>query len=127
MDRGEIISLAFALGQNIAESDELAVLRAKQAEVMEDADSFKLLQAFEELRSAAVDKMQNNEELTEDEQAKLHAMEDEMFANEKIKHLYDLQETFNNMMNAVYYAIDQAVSGGSGCGGGCDSCGSGCS
>lgn len=126
MEKEAIISLAFALGQHISESDELTNFKAKQAEVMQDSEAFRLLKEFDEARSAAIQKMESDEQLSEEEQQKLTQLENAMFANDNLSSLFSLQEKFNNMMTAVYYAIDQAVNGGSGCGGECGSCGSGC-
>ncbi|MGE5544437.1 MAG: hypothetical protein ACM3UW_05625 [Bacillota bacterium] len=53
-------------------------------------------------------------------------MEEAMYNNPLIKGLFDAQEKFNNLMNGVYFALDQAIHGNPGCGGGCDTCGGSC-
>ena len=126
MERDAIISLAFTLGGHIAESEELKRFKAKRDGAMNDPAAFELIRKFEEARNKAVEQMQAGEELSEEQQNELHAIEDAMYANQVVMDMVNTQEKFNNMMSAIYYAIDQAVNGGSGCESGCGSCGSGC-
>ncbi|NLB18537.1 MAG: YlbF family regulator [Syntrophomonadaceae bacterium] len=126
MEKDAIISLAFALGGHISESEELKHFKTKRDVAMNDPVAFELIKKFEELRNKAVEQMQAGEELTEEQQNELHVLEDAMYANQVVMDMVNTQEKFNNMMSAIYYAIDQAVNGGSGCESGCDSCGGGC-
>lgn len=126
MDRAEIISMAFHLGSTISECEEFENFQASQAEVMKDADAVALLQKFQEARTKAVEQMEAGKELSQEEQDYLQELEDSMYTNPLVKGLVDAQEKFNNLMSGVYFAIDQAINGSSGCGGGCDSCGSSC-
>jgi len=126
MDRAEIISMAFHLGQTISECEEFQDYQASQSKVMRDPEAMQLLQRFQEARNQALEQMKKGEELSEEEQNHLHRLEEAMYNNPLVKELVDTQEKFNNLMSGVYFALDQAISGGSGCGGGCDSCGSSC-
>ncbi len=125
MDRAEIISMAFHLGSTISECEEFRNFQIKQSEVMKDAEAMALLQRFQEVRVRAVEQMKEGQEISAEEQKNLQSLENAMLANPLVKGLLDSQEKFNNLLNGVYYAIDQAING-SGCGGGCDSCGSSC-
>lgn len=126
MDRTEIISMAFHLGTTISESEEYQGFQETQSKVMRDADAVALLQKFQEARNKAVEKMEAGQELPDEEQNYLHELEEGMYNNPLIKELLDAQEKFSNLMNGIYFAIDQAINGGAGCGGGCDTCGESC-
>lgn len=126
MDRAEIISMAFHLGTTISECEEYQSFQDCQSQVMRDADAVALLQKFQDARTKAVEKMEAGQEIPEEEQNYLHELEEAMYNNPLIKGLVDAQEKFNNLMNGVYFALDQAINGGSGCGGGCDTCGGDC-
>ena len=93
---------------------------------MRDADAVALLQEFQEARDQAVKKMEAGQEIPDEEQKYLHDLEEKMYNNPLIKGLFDAHEKFNNLMNGVYFALDQAISGNPGCGGGCGDCGSSC-
>ncbi len=125
-DRVEIISMAYHLGTTISESEEYQNFQEKQSMVLRDADAMALLQKFQEARAEAIKKMEAGQEIPDDEQQYLHDLEEKMYNNPLIKGLFDAQEKFNNLMNGVYFALDQAISGSPGCGGGCGDCGSSC-
>jgi len=126
MDRAEIISMAFHLGTTISECEEFQSFQESQSRVMKDADAVALLQKFQEARTKAVEKMEAGQEIPDEEQKYLHELEESMYNNPLIKGLFDAQEKFTNLMNGVYFALDQAINGSSGCGGGCDTCGESC-
>ncbi|MGI6513488.1 MAG: YlbF family regulator [Syntrophomonadaceae bacterium] len=126
MDRVEIISMAYHLGTTISECEEYQNFQESQSKVMRDADAVALLQEFQEARDQAVKKMEAGQEIPDEEQKYLHDLEEKMYNNPLIKGLFDAHEKFNNLMNGVYFALDQAISGNPGCGGGCGDCGSSC-
>jgi len=125
-DRVEIISMAYHLGTTISESEEYQNFQESRSKVMRDADAVALLQEFQEARAEAIKKMEAGQEIPDEEQQYLHDLEERMYNNPLIKGLFDAQEKFSNLMNGVYFALDQAISGGPGCGGSCGDCGRSC-
>ena len=63
--------------------------------------------------------------ISEAEENHFDIMEQQLKGNEIVKELIEAQEKLDNLMQAVYFSINQAVSGDS-CGSDCSSCGGSC-
>jgi cell fate (sporulation/competence/biofilm development) regulator YlbF (YheA/YmcA/DUF963 family) len=64
--------------------------------------------------------------ITPQDENHLSILEQQMQNNALIQQVMDAQDRFNNLMQAVYYAMNQSLSGGcspDGCGGSCSGCG----
>lgn len=126
MTRDEIIQKAFELGTIIAESQEMQNFRKMQAEVILDAEAYTLVVRFQQARDEAAGQLEDEIPLTAEQEAYLEQLEKELQANTRVQELLKAQEVITNLLNAVYFAIDQAVNGVS-CGeSDCQSCGGGC-
>jgi cell fate (sporulation/competence/biofilm development) regulator YlbF (YheA/YmcA/DUF963 family) len=124
LHRDEIIRLAMDLGSSIAQSDELLAVRRLQDQLQADETAFGLVMKYQALRMNLENKQRNGLEATPEEQNQLSIVEQQMQNNALIQQVMDAQDKFNNLMHAVYFAMNQSLSGG--CGpDGCSSC-SGC-
>ena len=59
-------------------------------------------------------KQRNGLEATPEEQNQLSIVEQQMQNNALIQQVMDAQDKFNNLMHAVYFAMNQSLSGGCG-------------
>lgn len=123
----DIIKLAFELGNAIAQSEEIANLKVMQAKLSEDPDAYGLIMRYQDAQSKLENKLQEGLLVTPAEESHIDIMEQQINSNPLIQELIQIQEKFDNLMQGVYFAMNQAISGGEGCSSGCDSCGGGCS
>jgi len=124
----EIIRLAFQLGTAVAESDEVDRLKAIQMKLNQDKDAYDLLMRYQDARMKLDNKYQDGLLVTKAEEDHLRILEQQLTANSIINELIEAQESFNNLMQAVYFAMNQAISmNAGGCSDGCEGCGGGCS
>jgi cell fate (sporulation/competence/biofilm development) regulator YmcA (YheA/YmcA/DUF963 family) len=65
-------------------------------------------------------------QVTAAEEKNIEIMEEEINNNPLIQELIKVQEKFDSLMQGVYFAMNQAISGSDTCSSGCDSCGGGC-
>jgi cell fate (sporulation/competence/biofilm development) regulator YlbF (YheA/YmcA/DUF963 family) len=109
------------LGSSIAQSDELLAVRRLQDQLQADETAFGLVMKYQALRMNLENKQRNGLEATPEEQNQLSIVEQQMQNNALIQQVMDAQD---KLMHAVYFAMNQSLSGG--CGpDGCSSC-SGC-
>jgi cell fate (sporulation/competence/biofilm development) regulator YlbF (YheA/YmcA/DUF963 family) len=120
----EIIKMAFELGNAVAQSEEIEELKASQTRVTQDHTAYDLIMSYQDAKSKMENKLQDGLSLGQAEQANLKNLEQELKSNSIINELMAAQEKFDNLMQAVYFAMNQALSGG--CSSGCDSCGGSC-
>jgi len=120
----EIIKIAFDLGNAINESDEVNNLRLQQVEVMKKKEAYDLIMSYQDAKDKLEHKLMDGLMITEQEENHLKELEQQLNDHPDIQSLLKAQEKVDNLMQAVYFAINQAISGS--CGGGCDSCGSSC-
>lgn len=124
MHRDEIIKLAMDLGYSIAQSDELIAVKRLQDQLQADETAFGLVMKYQALRINLENKQRDGQDATPEDQDQLNSVEQQMQNNALIQQVMDAQDRFNNLMQAVYFAMNQSLSGG--CGpDGCSSC-SGC-
>ncbi|HQA07200.1 MAG TPA: YlbF family regulator [Syntrophomonadaceae bacterium] len=128
MTTEEIIRLAFELGTAVAESDEVDRLKALQMKLNQDSSAYDLLMRYQEAKMKLDNKYHDGLLVTKAEEDHLRILEQQLTANSLINELIQAQESFNNLMQAVYFAMNQAISSSAGgCSSGCESCGGGCS
>jgi cell fate (sporulation/competence/biofilm development) regulator YlbF (YheA/YmcA/DUF963 family) len=120
----EIIKMAFELGNAVAQSDEIEEVKALQDKVTEDKVAYDLIMNYQEAKTKMDNKLKDGLLIPKPEEDHLSILEQQLNNNAMIKELMIAQEKFNNLMQAVYFAMNQAMSGG--CSAGCDSCGGGC-
>ncbi|MGI5921515.1 MAG: YlbF family regulator [Syntrophomonadaceae bacterium] len=128
MTTDDIIKMAFELGNAVAASDEIENLKRMQTTVTQDKDAYELIMKYQDARNRA-DNGDNSGLITgKTAEDHLNILEQQLNNNVLIKELMEAQEKFDNLMQAIYFAMNQAISGGAGgcSSGGCDSCSSGC-
>lgn len=127
MTTEEIIKLAFELGNAIAQSEEIDNLKAMQVKLTEDQESYSLIMRYQDAQTKMENKLQDGLTVTAAEENLVDIMEQQINTNPLIQELIQVQEKFDNLMQGVYFAMNQAISGGEGsCATGCDSCGGSC-
>lgn len=131
MNSDQIIKMAFDLGNAVANSKEIEDLKAKQAAVTENKEAYDLIMRYQDTRTRIENKNNGNNSgiilgKSDSDDDLLAILEQQINNNALIQELMDAQQKFDNLMQGVYFAMNQAISGG-GCSGGCDSCDSGCS
>lgn len=124
MTSEKIIKMAFELGNAVAQSEEIEGLKASQVRVSQDHMAYDLIMSYQDAKSKMENKLQDGLSIGQAEQANLKNLEQELKSNSIINELMAAQEKFDNLMQAVYFAMNQALSGG--CSSGCDSCGGSC-
>lgn len=122
----DIIRLAMELGNALAQTDEIEQLKNMQTVLNEDTSSYDLIVRYQEARMKLEEQKNQGKIISKTDEDHLQILEDQLAGNETIQQLMDAQERFDNLMQAVYYAINQALIGDQ-CSSGCDSCGGGCS
>lgn len=126
MTKEEIVRMAFDLGTAISQSDEMGKILEMQTKIQDDPDAYALLMRFQEARIQAENKMKEGMELTDSEKNHLTILDQQLNNNPIISQMMGVQEQFDNLMQGVYTAMNQAISGAASCSsGGCEGC-SGC-
>lgn len=130
MDRDQIIKMALELGTRIAECSEWQALQETRDKVKQNSESWDLLLGYQEARARLAEKNQKGLTITEADDQELQTIEDKLRENALIKEMITAQENFNNLMQAIYFCVNQGMSGAAsscGDGRGCSSCGGSCS
>ncbi|NLF45843.1 MAG: YlbF family regulator [Syntrophomonadaceae bacterium] len=126
MNGEHIIKLAFELGEALAQSDEIEQLKNMQASITEDARAYDLIVNYQNIKMKLDDQVNEGKIISKTDEDHLQILEDELASNEVIQQLMMAQERFDNLMQAVYYAINSAIVAEEDCSSGCDSCGCDC-
>ncbi|MBC7074881.1 MAG: YlbF family regulator [Syntrophomonadaceae bacterium] len=121
----EIIKKAFELGIAVSQSDEAENLRAKQEEVKDNQGAYDLILRYQDARTKIENKVRDGLTVTQTDENHLRILEQQLNNNSLVQELIQVQKRFDDLMQAVYFAINQALSGNN-CSAGCDSCGGGC-
>ncbi len=121
-----IIKQAFELGNSIAESDEINALKDLQQRLTEDQTAYDLIMRYQDARMKLENKKGSGLIIPKTEEDHIAILEQQLSTNKLIKEMMIAQEKFDNLMQAVYFALNQAISGGDDCSSGCDSCGGSC-
>ena len=122
MEREEIIRQAMQLGEVIADSEVLTRLRDKQMQLAEHAEAYSMLLRFQEAQMNLEHKLNAGEILDPNEEHALDEMEQALTNQPVVQELMKAQEEFDGLMQGVYFAINQMVTGTGNCAGGCDGC-----
>jgi len=126
----DIIKMAFELGNAVANSEEIENLKAKQALVTQDKEAYDLIMRYQDTRNKVDNKSNSGNGLIlgKSDEDLLSILEQQINNNALIQDLMQAQQKFDSLMQGIYFAMNQAISGGGGgCSGGCESCGSSCS
>lgn len=126
----EIIRMAHELGEAIAQSEVIDGIEAAQNRLMMDKDAYDLLMRYQDARMKLQHKIEDGMNIDPVEENHFDILEQQLKVNDVVKDLMEAQEKLDNLMQAVYFSINQALSGGS-CGDSCgdsdcSSCGGGC-
>jgi cell fate (sporulation/competence/biofilm development) regulator YlbF (YheA/YmcA/DUF963 family) len=121
----EIIKRAFELGEAIANSEEIVQLKEMQERLTSDQQAYDLVVRYQDARNQINHKLEDGLLVTKEEESHLDIMEQRLNNNQLVQQLIQAQEKFDNLMQAVYFAMNQTVFGGD-CSAGCDSCGGHC-
>lgn len=122
----EIIRMAHELGEAIAQSEVVDGIQAAQNRLMMDKDAYDLLMRYQDARMKLEHKMEDGISINPAEENHFDILEQQLKANAVVKELMDAQEKLDNLMQAVYFSINQALSGGSCSDADCSTCGGGC-
>ncbi len=126
MTAEDIIKLAFELGNALGQSEEIEQLKNMQTSISADSKAYDLIISYQEAKMKLEDQMNEGKIVSKTDEDHLQILEDQLAENETIQQLMQAQEKFDNLMQAVYFAINQAITDEDDCSGGCDSCGCGC-
>jgi len=126
MTTEEIIKMAFELGQAISESKEVVELTMQQVKLTQNQEAYDLILRYQEAQKQLENKAHDGLLITPAEENHISILEQQLNSNEMIKNLMQAQENLDRLMQGVYYAINQAITGGNNCASGCASCGGGC-
>ena len=125
MSTDKIIQIAMELGSAMAVSEQVQVLKGTQAQVLDNPEAATLLQTYQEARSQLENKLRDGVQVIPSEEERLEMLRKQLAAHPLIQELMTAQEGFHNLMESVFFIINQAVSGD--CGADCNSCGGSCS
>lgn len=126
MNRDAIIKLAMELGSSIASSDELLEVKKLQDQLQSDETAFGLVMKYQATRMNLENQQRAGQNATPEDENHLQILEQQMQNNHLVQQVMNAQDKFNNLMQAVYFAMNQSLSGGcspEGCGGSCSGCG----
>jgi len=126
LKRDAIIKLAMELGSSIASSEELMDVKRLQSQLQADETAFGIVMKYQANRMNIENKQRAGQSVTSEDENHMHILEQQMQNNPLVTQVMDAQDKFNNLMQAVYFAMNQSLSGGcgqDGCGGSCSGCG----
>lgn len=124
MNTDEIIKMAFDLGAAIAVSDEIEQLKTAQEKVSADQKAYELIMNYQDAKTKSDNKLRDGMQLSKIEEDHLNILQQQLNSNAMVMELIKTQEKFDNLMQAIYFAMNQALSGG--CSSDCSSCGGSC-
>lgn len=125
MHKEQILQMAFELGAAIGRSPEYDSMQALQSQVADDRGASDLIASYQQAMMQLENKRRDGLDILPDELQRLEAMQQELSSHELVKELVQAQEQLNNLIQGVYFAINQAMKGQS-CTSDCSSCGGGC-
>jgi len=121
----EIIAMAFELGSAISQSLEFDAVKDMQNRLGEDQEASNLIMHYQEERAKTDNKLQDGLLITSNEENQSDILLQQLSSNPTVQELIQVQEKFNNLMQGVYFALNQAISGDE-CSSDCGSCGGSC-
>ncbi|NLJ72174.1 MAG: YlbF family regulator [Syntrophomonadaceae bacterium] len=126
MSTENIIKQAFTLGDLIAQSEEINQLKELQVKLTEDQAAYDLIMRYQEAVMKLENKRNSGLIIPSNEEDHIAILEQQLNSNALVNEMMVAQEKFDNLMQAVYFALNQAISGSNSCADGCDSCGGTC-
>lgn len=114
------------LGSSIAASDELLEVKNLQQQLQEDETALGLVMRYQDARQTMENRQKQGQIIGPNDENHLNILEQQLQGNVLVKQVMQAQEQFNNLMQAVYFAMNQSLSGScnpSSCGGSCSGCG----
>lgn len=126
MEKEQILTMAFELGAAIARSEQMGILRDMQDRVSSDAGAAGLIMNYQDTMQQMDNKRRDGLDILPAEISHLETLQNELTGNPLVSQLIQVQQDFNNLMEGVYFAINQAINGGS-CSSDCSSCQGSCS
>jgi len=121
----KIIEMAMDLGNAIAQSKEVDALKEMQAKLDADPEASSLIENYQEARTKVENKLRDGLEIMPNEENHLQILQQQLNSNPMVQELIQVQEKFNNLMQGVYFALNQGISG-EGCSSDCSTCGGSC-
>ncbi len=125
MSTEKIIQMAFELGNTIAQSEEIQSLKDTQAKLIKDQEASALVGNYQEALTKIENKMRDGLQIVPEEEQQMEALKQQLNSNPMVQELIQVQEKLNNLMQSVYFAINQAMAGED-CSSDCSSCGGSC-
>lgn len=125
MSTDRIIQIAMELGKAIALSEQVQALKDIQTQVLENIETSSLLDSYQEARSQLEHKMQDGLQVVPAEEEILEALQQQLNNQPLIQDLITAQQNLNNLMESVYFVINQAVFNDE-CEADCSACGGSC-
>ena len=125
MSTEKIIQMAFELGNTIAQSEEIQSLKDMQAKLIKDQEASALVGNYQEVLTKMENKTRDGLQIVPEEEQQMEALKQELNCNPMVQELIQVQEKLNNLMQSVYFAINQAIAGEDCCSD-CSSCGGSC-
>ncbi|HWP96348.1 MAG TPA: YlbF family regulator [Syntrophomonadaceae bacterium] len=126
METEDILKMAHDLGHAISESTVVDELKAAQDQLMLDREAYDLLVRYQDARINLQHKIEDGLLVSDAEESHLDILDQQLKANSVVKSLIDAQEKLDNLMQAVYLSVNQAITGDSCSPDCCESCGGGC-
>jgi len=102
------------------------MLRDMQDRVSSDAGASGLIMNYQDTMQQMDNKRRDGLDILPSEISHLETLQNELTGNPLVSELIKVQQDFNNLMEGVYFAINQAINGES-CSSDCSSCPGGCS
>lgn len=124
MTTDEIIRMAFDLGTAVFESEEMSELQASQTKITQNKEAYGLIMEFQEAQG----KIETGGPATPEQENQMKDLQQKLDDNGFVQELIKTQEKFDSLMQGIYFAMNQAISGSSGgCSeDGCSTCGGHC-
>jgi cell fate (sporulation/competence/biofilm development) regulator YlbF (YheA/YmcA/DUF963 family) len=125
----EIIKMAFELGSAVHDSDAMRDLQAIQQKITADQNTYAMIMKFQEAQGKLEMQYNEGKPIAPEQENYVKGLEEELNALPVVKELMTIQGVFDNLMQSIYYAINQSISGQSesSCSSGsCGTCGCGC-
>ena len=125
MSTEKIIQMAFELGNTIAQSPEVQAMQEMQGKIAQDAEASALINRYQEARIKMDNKMNDGLSIMPEEENHIRIMEQQLNESPLVQELIQVQEKFNNLMQSVYFTLNEGIAGGN-CASDCGTCGGGC-
>lgn len=125
MSMEAIIKQAMELGSAIAESEAVRNLQLAQTRLTEDSEAYATLLQYQEAQMQLEQQLNDGGSIDPAEEQRIDELEKKLTDNALMQALIQAQEGFDSLMQGVYFAINQMISGGS-CAGGCEGCSADC-